>query len=330
MKITSPRKNLAADLTALAISLFIHGALVLGLALVTLSDVPTEAREEPVFVDIIDLPPASKKGEEPEKPTAFSHRAQKVEKETVVVPGEILSKPVKPSVKPSIKTDGGEKEASELKPAKEVLTEEPDKTAAVKPPVPVIPEPVTPEIDEVIKETRPEKPPAGETTEDVFIPEGPEAAEPSTPPEEGLGKPELFPSDERLLELSKKYYEEEPEREKGKVLTLNTSELKYSKYLLNLKRRIEFFWDYPPSSIRKGEQGKLRINFTISNDGELENVEVIKSSNYPPLDDAAITAIRLASPFNPFPEDFDIEEIDIHGHFEYTIFYPIGRLGPGR
>lgn len=321
MKITTPEKNLAADLTALAISLFIHGALVLGLTLVTLSDVPTEAREEPVFVDIIDLPPASKKGEEPEKPTAFSHRAQKVEKETVVVPGKILSKPVKPS----IKTEGGEKEAPELKPAKEVLGEEPDKTAAVVPPVPIIPD-----IDEVIKEARPEKAPAEEHTEDVLIPEMPEAIEPSTPPEEGPDKLKLFPTDERLMELSKKYYEEEPEREKGKVLTLNTSELKYSKYLLNLKRRIEFFWDYPPSSIRKGEQGKLRINFTISNDGELESVEVVKSSNYPPLDDAAVTAIRLAAPFNPFPEDFDIEEIDIHGNFEYTIFYPMDRLGPGR
>ena len=41
------------------------------------------------------------------------------------------------------------------------------------------------------------------------------------------------------------------------------------------------------------------------------------------LDDAAVTAIRLASPFNPFPKGFKGDEITIKGSFEYSLYgYP--------
>ncbi|MEE9613809.1 MAG: energy transducer TonB, partial [Thermodesulfobacteriota bacterium] len=112
------------------------------------------------------------------------------------------------------------------------------------------------------------------------------------------------------------------------VLALNTSELKYHKYLMNMKRRIEFYWDYPPSAVRNGEQGRLKIDFTIDRDGSVGDIKVVKSSGYPPLDDAAVTAIRLASPFNPFPENFEIERVSIHGRFVYNLISYRGRGQP--
>ena len=59
----------------------------------------------------------------------------------------------------------------------------------------------------------------------------------------------------------------------------------------------------------------------IHKDGtiKVDDIDIIKSSNYPILDDAATTALRLASPFNSFPEDFDVEKITVHGSFEYTL-----------
>jgi TonB family protein len=248
-------------------------------------------------------------------------------------------------IRGTIETDGGVKEARSVKPRKLIPPEEPgalngpDKAVKEPPPAasvrvmdpgvmdPGVTEkkaPETIETGEVVTETltaSPKEPRLQENvTGTVMDQEGPEAQ----PPTEETAKPsrlkpKLFPTEERLMELAKKYYEEEPEKERGKVLTLNTSELRYTKYLLNLKRRIEFFWDYPPSSVRKGEQGRLRINFTIKSDGSVEGLDVVKSSNYPALDDAAVTAIRLAAPFNPFPEDFGTEKIDIRGSFEYSI-----------
>ena len=148
------------------------------------------------------------------------------------------------------------------------------------------------------------------------------AAEVKRPPAPTTA-PRLFPTDERLDELARQYQQKAPPRERGKVLALNTSELKYHKYLLNMKRRIEFYWRYPYPSQRRGEQGRLRVDFSIAKDGSVtaKEIHVIKSSNYPALDDAAITAIRLASPFNPFPPNFDIEAVDIHANFEYSLSY---------
>ena len=112
-----------------------------------------------------------------------------------------------------------------------------------------------------------------------------------------------------------------PKEGSGMTLLLNTSEFKYQKYFMNVKKRIEFYWEYPPLAARKGQQGRLNIDFVIHKDGTIEvgDIDIIKSSNYPILDDAATTALRLASPFNAFPEDFDVEKITVHGSFEYTL-----------
>lgn len=130
-------------------------------------------------------------------------------------------------------------------------------------------------------------------------------------------KPNLFLPEQRLAELSKEYEKESPKEEQGKTLQLNTSELKYQRYLVNLKNRIELFWEYPAPAIKNGWQGILQIDFTVKKDGTLEAVRFIKSSNYPALDDAAQTALKLAEPFPPFPENFGVENINIRGQFEY-------------
>ncbi|MBI5560089.1 MAG: energy transducer TonB [Deltaproteobacteria bacterium] len=88
-----------------------------------------------------------------------------------------------------------------------------------------------------------------------------------------------------------------------------------------MKQRIEAYWDYPSSSVRNGEQGRLTIDFTITKDGGVDNIKLVKSSNYPALDDAAITALKLATPFSPFPPGFDIGSVNIHASFEYQILY---------
>ncbi len=138
-------------------------------------------------------------------------------------------------------------------------------------------------------------------------------------------KPSLFLSDERISELAKNYEAESPKGERGKTLQLNTSELKYQKYLLAMKDGIERKWEYPAIASRNGWQGILRINFTINKDGTVSDIKFIKSSDYPVLDDSAMTALKLAAPFPPFPENFSVEEIKIKGTFEYVIISPAAR-----
>lgn len=136
-------------------------------------------------------------------------------------------------------------------------------------------------------------------------------------------RPVLILPQESIAEIEKRYESEETKGEVGKTLQLNTSELRYQRYLVGMKNRIELYWDYPEAAAKNGWQGKLQIDFAVLKDGSIGEITLIRSSNYPALDDAAMTALKLAAPFPPFPENFGIERINIRGQFEYSIIYKI-------
>lgn len=133
---------------------------------------------------------------------------------------------------------------------------------------------------------------------------------------------EIFPSKEKISQIARDIKDSPPALERGTTMSLNTTDIKYQRYLLSVKRRIELFWQYPPSSIRRGEQGSLKLDFKINKDGTLVFADVKKSSNYAMLDDAAQNAIRLAGPFSPFPQDFEKDYIEVNGLFIYRILTP--------
>jgi len=104
------------------------------------------------------------------------------------------------------------------------------------------------------------------------------------------------------------------------TITMDTDDLKYTSYMLGLKRRIETIWQYPETSRRQGEQGELVIRFVITKSGKLREAEVVKSSGYPQLDKAATQALWDASPFNPLPDSWEQDEFQITGNFIYRLY----------
>lgn len=53
--------------------------------------------------------------------------------------------------------------------------------------------------------------------------------------------------------------------------------------------------DYPMLSRRRGESGTAYVRFVVGLTGQIENIELKKSSGYDRLDDAALTAMRESS-----------------------------------
>jgi periplasmic protein TonB len=53
--------------------------------------------------------------------------------------------------------------------------------------------------------------------------------------------------------------------------------------------------DYPALSRRRGETGTAYVRFVVGLTGNLENIELKKSSGYDRLDDAALAAVRTSS-----------------------------------
>lgn len=73
-------------------------------------------------------------------------------------------------------------------------------------------------------------------------------------------------------------------------------------YLAAIRKRIEHFQRYPRYARENGIEGTTVLQFTIRRDGYLEEVRVLESSGFKMLDEAALTAIRDAAPFAPFPQ----------------------------
>ncbi|WP_255852600.1 energy transducer TonB [Marinobacterium rhizophilum] len=74
-------------------------------------------------------------------------------------------------------------------------------------------------------------------------------------------------------------------------------------YLDNWRREIERYGNdnYPTEARNQGIYGSLRLLVSILPDGNVRAIEVLQSSGYKVLDDAAVRIVQLASPFQAFP-----------------------------
>ncbi len=76
-------------------------------------------------------------------------------------------------------------------------------------------------------------------------------------------------------------------------------------YLAEWKRKVERVGtlNFPTAARREGLTGSPVVEVEIAADGRLREAHVRRSSGYDALDRAALTILRLSSPFNPFPPD---------------------------
>ncbi len=139
-----------------------------------------------------------------------------------------------------------------------------------------------------------------------------------------ITKEQLFnaPSSQVFEEGPKEFQGSRDVKQKEDTVDLNTIEFKYFSYFAKLKQKIEQVWNYPEASRLRGEQGELFLVFSIRRDGYLEDVKLITPSGYNRLDEEALRAIRVASPFPPFPKQWEgLEKLNVHATFRYQISY---------
>ena len=101
------------------------------------------------------------------------------------------------------------------------------------------------------------------------------------------------------------------------VIPLNTRRFAYLDYFTGIKRSVEGIWAYPYEAMSSGAGGNTVLRFTLSRDGELEEVRVLATAGLAALDNAAVVAVRNAAPFAPFPAGLDKEKIHIVATFTY-------------
>lgn len=125
------------------------------------------------------------------------------------------------------------------------------------------------------------------------------------------------------IEKFAKYNTQDAEDSDTETVFLDTQEFKYASYFAKIKRQIEKAWSYPEQAAINGLQGELLLQFVLNRTGKLINISLINSSGYSILDDAALEAIKMASPFAPYSTAILKKKLRIIASFTYKPSYTL-------
>jgi protein TonB len=146
-----------------------------------------------------------------------------------------------------------------------------------------------------------------------------ELAEPSA---QGTAKPNAEARDvieksleiERLEAQIRRDFQAYQERPKRKFIGARASEYRFAHYVDNWRVKIERIGNlnYPEEAKTRKIYGSLQLTVAIKADGEVESVEINRSSGHRFLDQAAIRIVRLAAPFDRFPDNIRSDTDILH------------------
>jgi protein TonB len=115
--------------------------------------------------------------------------------------------------------------------------------------------------------------------------------------------------------------EEYNQRPRKKFIGARVEEYRYAQYVEDWRQKIERIGNLNYPDAAKGRlYGSLTLSVVIKANGDLKQVEVIRSSGQILLDDAARRIVRMSAPFAAFPESIrrDIDELDITRTWTFT------------
>ena len=118
-----------------------------------------------------------------------------------------------------------------------------------------------------------------------------------------------------------------------KYIPSRGEEFRFAMYVESFKIKAERIstLNFPLDARQNKIYGSLQLSVSINPDGSLENVKITRSSGQPILDEAALRIIRLAAPFQPFPENIrrDTDILNITRTWEFSPPKKIGNNSGG-
>jgi protein TonB len=105
------------------------------------------------------------------------------------------------------------------------------------------------------------------------------------------------------LDIQQQAYANRPRR--YTISSASTQKRHDALYLDNWRKRIELVGNehYPDEARQNEIFGSLRMMVTIRPDGSVAEIRVLQGSGHQVLDQAAVDIVRLASPFDAFPDE---------------------------
>lgn len=90
-------------------------------------------------------------------------------------------------------------------------------------------------------------------------------------------------------------------------------------YLGVIQRKIERAKEYPDIARRAGNQGKVKVQFTILKDGRIENPVLIEEAPYRILNEEAMAALHRAAPFERLPDEIGKDSLNVVLPFSFML-----------
>ncbi|MHC1699075.1 MAG: energy transducer TonB [Geobacteraceae bacterium] len=148
--------------------------------------------------------------------------------------------------------------------------------------------------------------------------ERPKAASPNLKKFPELAK--LFPSAERMSSLEENYRKKyDTEIEEGETRFLNSDDIQFGSFLRRFETAVYGVWTYPAAASRAGIQGVTPVRITFNRKGEIENIQLLRSSGSRILDDEVFRALRALGPIGSFPKNYAKDHFNLIAFFEYGL-----------
>lgn len=143
------------------------------------------------------------------------------------------------------------------------------------------------------------------------------------PPEPAI--PEERPREAERSRLSaeiSRFWEEYQKRPRRTFLNARTREYRFAAYMEAWRAKVERIGNlnYPEAAKRQKITGALVLDVALEPNGNINEVNVQRSSGHRILDDAAIRIVELAAPYAPFPDNIrkDTDILHITRTWQFT------------
>ncbi len=112
---------------------------------------------------------------------------------------------------------------------------------------------------------------------------------------------------EQLNENTENNVTSDPSSQKSLAQATQVGDEQYSDYYQALVAHLRRYKKYPLQARRRNLEGVVTLQVIIHYTGTATSVDVIDSSGYPILDDAARKSVFAANPLLPIPEDYHLD-----------------------
>lgn len=117
-------------------------------------------------------------------------------------------------------------------------------------------------------------------------------------------------SDEQIKKILKS-------AEEGKFKFVGTDDNKLGRFLRRFEEAVYGVWRYPHAAAEQGKGGVTSVEITFNWRGEIEKVEILRSSGSFILDNEILRALRLIGSIGPLPKGFNKDRLNLIVNFQY-------------